>query len=67
MKRIFAKLTRADLRIPLPGDTRIFPAAGMVIDAETPFWAALIAEGSIAETDRPKPEQAAGKGRPQKG
>ena len=67
MKRIFAKPTRAELRIPLPGDTRVFPAAGMMIDAENPYWAALIAEGSIAETDRPKHEQAAGKGRPQKG
>ena len=38
-----------------------------VVAVETQDVPALIAEGSIAETDRPKPEQAAGKGRPQKG
>lgn len=67
MTKIFAKPSSPALLIPIPGDSRMFPAAGMTIDAESPFWRALLAEGSLVVSDRPKPEQQAGTARRQKG
>lgn len=48
-------LSRPDLTIPVPGTSSLL-TPGRVVDVETPYWASLLAEGSIVElTDAAAP------------
>ncbi|CUA90216.1 Protein of unknown function (DUF2635) [Chelatococcus sambhunathii] len=54
-RRIFARLADPASKLPMPDrDFRLFPSAGMTVDADDPFWMACLADGSVVEVSPPE-------------
>lgn len=56
MRLIFARLAVSGQTMPMPDrDNRLFSADGESIDADSPFWLACLADGSVVEAAPAKP------------